>query len=400
MADEDLNPQRISMDTLKEFAPGLNRAPMQAEFEKVKETLLRNRKSIAALHDVKVMTQQARQMYARETRRQRKEKEREQRLCPDGKRWIDAEFFVKRHIRDERREKQLLIDNRRCARLKDRLVEDALLLVTRVSSDYETDPHAAEIFQRLRLHRNWTSVLVRRTKMLLTLLFTIRKNIVVIMPTAEQVKELIHSRGYCKSGTNRTAVTNLAIEKSLGDIDVICIEDLVRVLYEGGEHFMRCALFLWPFNLDQSFADRSKDTIGIRKGKYFGIRDRPEDFPRRLLQQMDIASGNAGKWLGPLKRYTKHKAGRLAPEDRPEQPQEPKKEPKGAAAKKKPKKSKAKKHQQKKTGDKSGNSQPTQALPAEEPKPTVNANGAAKESQAMGAAPKKATKKKKAAAKK
>lgn len=54
---------------------------MTAEFEKVQETLLRNRKSIAALHDAKVMTQQARQMYARETRRQRKEKEREQRVC-------------------------------------------------------------------------------------------------------------------------------------------------------------------------------------------------------------------------------------------------------------------------------------------------------------------------------
>lgn len=221
-------------------------------------------------------------------------------MYPEGRVWVDASRIISDHVRKEVTQKQLLRNKRQLDVLDKTDVDDVLLIVTRVSAFYETPAEAEDIFKRLRLYRPWTAVFTRRTKLMLRWLFLIRRYIIVIMPTEEQVKEMIHSRGYAKSNKDRIPLSNLVIEKQLGEIDVLCVEDMAKVLMEGGEHFNRVNLSLWPFQLDQSFADRSKAVTGLRRPKHLGIKERPEDFPRRMLAAMDEASGNAGRWLGPL----------------------------------------------------------------------------------------------------
>jgi 60S ribosomal protein uL30 len=302
MADHELNPapRRLSIEELKAMAPGTaRRAPPKVDIEKRKETLLRQRPSIHKLHQQKVANKQAQQAAMQEIRLQRKDEARDNYLFPEGRRWVDVNFFISKHIRTEKREKQLYLYGRQARRVS--RVRDCLLMVTRVCTDAEALPQVKEALTGLRLYRPWTSVFVRRTPEILRTLFTIRRYIHVLMPTREQVLELLHSRGYAKEGKQRVQMTNAVIEKQLKDLDVWCVEDLARVLVEGGPHFTRCTMFLWPLHLDEGFANRSRKVLGMKTLWDQGLQDRREDFPRRMLQDMDTASGRQGQWLGPLK---------------------------------------------------------------------------------------------------
>ena len=64
------------------------------------------------------------------------------------------------------------------------------------------------------------------------------------------VRDLIYKRGAGKVEKRRVRLTdNAIIEKSLGDLDIICMEDLAHEIYNLGPNFKSAANFLWPFKL-------------------------------------------------------------------------------------------------------------------------------------------------------
>ena len=85
MADDtsglSVPPKKLSHSELKEYAPGLQPRKMTAKYEKQKETLLRDRKSIQQLHKQRVHRGQSAATQKYESRMERKKIDREKKVC-------------------------------------------------------------------------------------------------------------------------------------------------------------------------------------------------------------------------------------------------------------------------------------------------------------------------------
>jgi large subunit ribosomal protein L7e len=95
---------------------------------------------------------------------------------------------------------------------------------------------------------------------------------------AETVGDMVRRRGFCKDqeGKRLPLADNNVIERELGDLGLICVEDLVQVLssgsLDGGEEetFAKVTKFLWPFRLTSRKSKFQKRTLGIKDGKLYG----------------------------------------------------------------------------------------------------------------------------------
>ena len=76
--------------------------------------------------------------------------------------------------------------------------DDELLMVTRISAQYETPKEVDQTFKRLRLYKPYTAVFVRRNKETLAWLFVCRPYLRVVIPTGKMVHQLIQERGFGK----------------------------------------------------------------------------------------------------------------------------------------------------------------------------------------------------------
>ena len=71
-------------------------------------------------------------------------------------------------------------------------------------------------------------------------------------PNLKTIKELIYKRGYGKIDRHRrTALTsNAIIQKALGKLNIICMEDIIHEIFTTGPNFKQVNNFLWPFKLN------------------------------------------------------------------------------------------------------------------------------------------------------
>ena len=85
-------------------------------------------------------------------------------------------------------------------------------------------------------------------------------------PNLKSVRELIYKRGYGKVNKQRIPLSNNAvIESSLGQYDILCVEDLVHEIFTAGPNFKQVCTsdlrpvsnpdmhpqasnFLWPYS--------------------------------------------------------------------------------------------------------------------------------------------------------
>lgn len=66
------------------------------------------------------------------------------------------------------------------------------------------------------------------------------------VPSRKIVSELIYKKGFANVEKKRVQInTNELIEKELGKIGLLCIEDLVHEIVKTGEHFDDANNFLW-----------------------------------------------------------------------------------------------------------------------------------------------------------
>ena len=67
--------------------------------------------------------------------------------------------------------------------------------------------------------------------------------------SCSSVIELLHRRTYASvNGSRRALSSNMEVEKALGHIGILCLNDLVNEVYTVGPNFDKVTDFLMPYN--------------------------------------------------------------------------------------------------------------------------------------------------------
>lgn len=104
-------------------------------------------------------------------------------------------------------------------------------------------------------------------------------------PNLKSVRELIYKRGFAKIKGQRIALThNELIRKSLHNINIICIEDIIHEIFTVGPNFKRVNNFLWPFKLSHPKGGLRQKGIHFVEGGDYGNR---EDYINRMIRKMN-----------------------------------------------------------------------------------------------------------------
>lgn len=104
-------------------------------------------------------------------------------------------------------------------------------------------------------------------------------------PTLKSVRDLVYKRGYGRVNGQRIPLTdNSIIEKRLGKMGLICMEDLVHEIFTVGPHFKWANNFLWHFKLNNPRGGwRKKVNHYVEGGDYGNREDKINELLRRMI---------------------------------------------------------------------------------------------------------------------
>ena len=174
--------------------------------------------------------------------------------------------------------------------------DESLLLVVRVRSTKGVAKEVAAYFTRLRLHSINSAVFVRLSgtgsKSMRDCLEIIKPYVVFGTPSKRVVRDLIFKRGFARLGNNApdskkkarkhtTLSNNSVVEAELGDVGIICLDDIVHEICTVGEYFDRVNRFLMPFSLAAPSAPFKKRILHV-DGKG-GERDDIDAWVRKTI---------------------------------------------------------------------------------------------------------------------
>jgi len=125
-----------------------------------------------------------------------------------------------------------------------------LVFVIRIKGINKMAPKPRKVLQLLRLLQINNGVFVRLTSATEQMLQLVEPYVAYGEPNLKSVRELIYKRGYAKVNKQRIPLSdNAIIEKALGSLDIISVEDLIHEIFTVGPHFKAANNFLWPFKL-------------------------------------------------------------------------------------------------------------------------------------------------------
>jgi len=125
-----------------------------------------------------------------------------------------------------------------------------LVFVIRIKGINKMAPKPRKVLQLLRLLQINNGVFVRLTSATEQMLQLVEPYVAYGEPNLKSVRELIYKRGYAKVNKQRIPLSdNAIIEKALGSLDIISVEDLIHEIFTVGPHFKEANNFLWPFKL-------------------------------------------------------------------------------------------------------------------------------------------------------
>jgi large subunit ribosomal protein L7e len=132
----------------------------------------------------------------------------------------------------------------------------------------------------LRLRRVHEGVFLPYTAATRKMLHLVEPYVLYGMASAETISDLVRRRGFCRVDGKRVPLAdNNVIERELGDVGLICVEDLVQVLSSAsldgvdGEKdgtFSAVTKFLWPFRLTSRRSKFQSRMLDIKDGKLYG----------------------------------------------------------------------------------------------------------------------------------
>jgi len=195
-----------------------------------------------------------------------------------------AETYVKEYRAKERDEVRL----RRMAKRNGNFyvpAEAKLAFVIRIRGINQVSPKVKKALQLLRLRQINNGVFVKLNKSTLNMLRLVEPYISWGYPNLKTIRELVYKRGFAKVNHQRIPITdNSIIENSLGEHNIICVEDLIHEIITVGENFKKANNFLWPFKLSNPTGGMRKKTNHFVEGGDHGNR---EDFINQLVKQMN-----------------------------------------------------------------------------------------------------------------
>ncbi|CAH8642311.1 unnamed protein product [Dicrocoelium dendriticum] len=193
-----------------------------------------------------------------------------------------AETYLQEYRKSHRREINLIRSAKKAGNFYVP-AEPKLAFVLRIRGINGIHPQPRKILQLFRLRQINNGMFVRLNKATLNMLRIIDPYIAWGYPTLKTIRQLLYKRGFCKYHGTRQPITNELIQRKLGHLDMICMEDLVHEIYTVGSNFKSAAAFLWPFKL-------RNPTGGFRKkGRHFvesGDFGNREQYINQLLRRM------------------------------------------------------------------------------------------------------------------
>merc|ERR1712118_84421 len=123
-------------------------------------------------------------------------------------------------------------------------------LVIRLKGMNLLEPRTRKIFLLLRLSRANSATFLKLNKASANMLHRIEPYVAHGYPSRKNIRKLIYRRGFTKWGGNRHRLTtNSLVSRSLGNYQILTIEDLVQEIFTVGPHFAKANSFLLPFKL-------------------------------------------------------------------------------------------------------------------------------------------------------
>ncbi|EPY29587.1 large subunit ribosomal protein L7e [Strigomonas culicis] len=224
--------------------------------ERVKETILLQRKSVEQMKVDRLM----RKDKLHEQRQKRKAKlDAKRKKKMSTKKFITAQTLLKhaeRKIHQGRRFQKIgeRADGRRLEAdpetLRASLKDSKVVLIVRAKGK-QIPPEVAAAFKALGLSKIYSARLLCLTTRTDKLVKQLTPFSIVGHPDKAQLEALLRTRGalYNEADHTRRVISgNLILEQTLGDFNVLCIEDLVEVIHTRGEGVEEVLRHVAPFD--------------------------------------------------------------------------------------------------------------------------------------------------------
>ncbi|CBZ25531.1 putative 60S ribosomal protein L7 [Leishmania mexicana MHOM/GT/2001/U1103] len=237
--------------------------------ERVKETILLQRKSVEQLRADRVLRKDKLQE-RRERHKNKLDAKRKRKLST--KKFISAQTILKHAQRKENQGRKFQkigekVEGRRrhvnFGELKKRLRESSVRLVVRAKGS-QIPPEVAAAFRKLGLLKIYSARLISLTPRTEKLIEQLTPFSIVGQPDRAQLESLLRTRGSLyneETQTKRLISGNLLLEQALGQYNVLCIEDLVETIATQGEHVEEVLRRIAPFDFHpprQLFLERHR----------------------------------------------------------------------------------------------------------------------------------------------
>lgn len=162
-----------------------------------------------------------------------------------------AESFVLEYLRAERDsnriKRQVLVKREFSAQLPK---NSKLLLVMRHRTKKVASPQIRKIFKQLRLSTKSSTVFVQNTPKIAAMLPIIEPYVVYGTPNINLVRDLIFKNGKMVVEGKKTGIqSNVVIEKEMGDMGIICVEDIIHAIVSCGDNFEEVNSKILPFHV-------------------------------------------------------------------------------------------------------------------------------------------------------
>lgn len=171
-----------------------------------------------------------------------------------------AQLLMEHHALERQKKRIEYLKKHKATKKQHTLVEEPnnkVVLVIRTGNEHITKhglhPLMKKALNSLRLRHHNSAVFLRldNPKTCDALKF-VSPMVVYGEPSLNTVRDLLLKRGTTLiDGKPQPITDNVLIEEKLGEHDIICLEDLIHELVQGGEAFDAVARFLLPFRLQE-----------------------------------------------------------------------------------------------------------------------------------------------------
>ena len=178
----------------------------------------------------------------------------------------DPEFFANKY---KKQQKSYTIYKRKKNAVKEgnapiEKKDEGVILALRVKGSKAVSKQEDHFLIQMGMTKKHNAVFVQNSIANLKTLKKCENHIVYGYPSKALIDELLRYRGFAKVDDKKVALAdNNMVEEALGDIDIICIEDIAACLHKD-ENIDRINEFLYTFlmshnkEMDQKYAKRSK----------------------------------------------------------------------------------------------------------------------------------------------